>query len=100
MTIIYTTFQNKEEARKITTVLLEKKLIACANMLPTSSAYLWEGKIERKEEIIGFLKTTEEKFVEVREMIRKLHSYDVPCILKIPAEAERNYREWVEKEVE
>ncbi|PIN69730.1 hypothetical protein COV93_04350 [Candidatus Woesearchaeota archaeon CG11_big_fil_rev_8_21_14_0_20_43_8] len=37
MKIFYVTCSNEEEARKITDILLDGKLIACANVFPIKS---------------------------------------------------------------
>ena len=43
-----TTAEN-EEAQKIANALLEKRLIACANIVKEiSSSYWWKGKIEKE----------------------------------------------------
>ena len=45
MAFVYITCKDKKEARKISRFLLEKKLIACANIFPIESMYRWEGKM-------------------------------------------------------
>ncbi|MAH02097.1 hypothetical protein CMO87_02605 [Candidatus Woesearchaeota archaeon] len=40
-------------------------------------------------------KTKEKNYKNIKEEVKKLHSYDVPCILKIDAEANENYDRWV-----
>ncbi len=52
--IVLMTASNKEEAIKIVRILLEEKLVACANMIEAvSSFYWWKGTIE--EEQRGFI---------------------------------------------
>jgi periplasmic divalent cation tolerance protein len=97
MTLIYITTKNKVEAKKISKHLLNKKLIACANLHPIESLYWWKGKIQEDKEIVIIVKTTEQNFKKVETEIRKLHSYDVPCILKIPTECNKEYQDWVDK---
>ncbi len=98
MILIYTTFKNKTEAKKIITHLLKKKLIACANLLPIESTYRWKGKINNDKEIAAILKTKEENWNKIKEEIKKLHSYDYPCIIKINAEANKEFAEWIDSE--
>lgn len=84
ITSIYVTFANLQEAKKIIKILLEKKLIACANLFDNaSSLYLWEGKLETSNEVIGFLKTQKKNFSIISDLITKHHSYDCPCILQL-----------------
>lgn len=99
MTLIYITCKNEEEAVKISKHLLEKKLIACSNMHPIRSMYWWEGKIQDEKEIVIIAKTLEKNYGKIKEEVAKIHSYDVPCILKIDAEANESYDKWVNEEV-
>jgi len=100
MALIYITCKDKEEAKKISKALLEKRLIACSNMFPIESMYWWKGKIEEDNEIVVLAKTKEVNYSKIKDEVKKLHSYEVPCILKIDAEANEEYRKWVEREVE
>jgi len=99
MTIIYITCKDEEEAVKISKHLLDKKLIACSNMHPIRSMYYWKGKIQDEKEVVIIAKTLDKNYDKIKEEVAKLHSYDVPCILKIDAEANENYNKWVHKEV-
>ena len=99
MTIIYITCKDEEEAVKISKHLLGKKLIACSNMHPIRSMYWWEGKIQDEREVVIIAKTLAKNYEKIKEEVSKLHSYDVPCILKIDAEANESYDEWVKGEV-
>jgi len=92
---LYVTYKNQEEADKVVNTLLEKKLIACANFFPVSSVYRWEGKIEHQSEVVSFIKTRKENFGVVRDEILKIHSYETPCILKLDADINESYGNWV-----
>ena len=99
MTLIYITCKDNEEAEKISKRLLEKRLIACANLHPIRSLYWWEGKIQDNNETVIIAKTLEKNYNKIKEEVKKMHSYDVPCILKIDAEANESYDKWVKEEV-
>lgn len=99
MIVIYITCLGEEEARKISKHLLDKHLIACANMFPVRSMYLWKGKINDGAEFAIIAKTKKENFDAVQKEVKKLHSYDVPCIECWNVEdVNKEYRDWVEKE--
>ena len=98
MITIFATFKNHEEARKVATTLLEKRLIACANFFPIESMYRWKGEIEKDLEIGAFLKSKEDYFEEIKSEIEKIHSYEVPCIEKLSSTASRRYEEWIDIE--
>ena len=97
---VYITNPNEEEARKIARHLLEKKLIACANIFPISSLYWWKGKIADEKEVVLIAKTLEENFEKVKEEVKKIHSYSVPCIIKIPVSSNKKYFDCIKEEVE
>lgn len=96
--VIYTTHENAEEAQKITSHLLEGRLIACANILPIEACYWWQGAIATANEYVAILKTRSEYWEHVRDEIERIHPYDVPCIMKIEVEANERYEQWIRDE--
>ena len=99
MALIYITCSNEQEAVKISKHLLNKKLIACSNINPIRSLYRWEGKLQDEKEYAIMAKTKGKNFEKIKQEVRKIHSYKMPCILKIDAEANEEYDRWVNKEV-
>ena len=95
---IYITCSGEKEAEKIAENLLEKNLIACANMFPVKSIYRWEGKVAKDSEFVLILKTLPENFEKIVIEIKKMHSYKLPCITKIEAQSEPKFFEWLKKE--
>ena len=91
----YITYPNVEEARKIVTGLLEKKLIACANIFPVESFFWWGGKIEHADEVVSIIKTRKEHWETLKSMVGELHSYEVPCITKFEGEANNAFGAWI-----
>jgi len=98
MITIYATFKDQQEADNITKALLEKKIIACANSFPIRSAYLWKGRLEEDIEIACLMKTKNDNWEKVKEVILNLHSYDTPCIEKFDTQAVNIYENWVTEE--
>lgn len=96
---VYITNPTKEEARKIARHLLEKKIIACANIFPIDSLYWWENKIADENEFVLIIKTKEENFEKVKNEVENIHSYTIPCIVKIPVSSNEKYYDWLKKEV-
>lgn len=82
--LIYCTCGSKEEAQAIARTLLEKRLIACANVFPISSSFIWKGALEEAEECAAILKTEKVKVALAIEEVKRLHSYEVPDIVEIP----------------
>ena len=100
MTLIYITCKDEKEAVKISKHLLGKRLIACSNIFPIRSLYNWKGKIQDEKESAILAKTTGKNYTEIKKEVEKIHSYDVPCILKIDAEANEKFGKWVEGETD
>ncbi|MBU1036519.1 divalent-cation tolerance protein CutA [Patescibacteria group bacterium] len=99
MILIYTVCKNKTEAKKIALMLLKLKLIACANFWPITSVYSWKSKIVTGKEIVLLLKTRKNYYKKIESVIKKVHSYEAPCILKIEVDkAEGEYLQWLFKE--
>ena len=99
ISLAYVPCPSHEEALRIGRELLTKKLIACANIYPITSIYMWEGEMQEEGEVVLLAKTTAEQFASVRTEIEKTHPYDVPCVLRLSGEANEKYFEWLRDEV-
>jgi periplasmic divalent cation tolerance protein len=98
--LVYITTPSREVAKDIAKKLLRKRLIACANIQGTgASLYWWKGKIAKEKEAVLFAKTTKSKIKAVEKAVRKMHPYETPCIITIPVKANKDFSEWVKKEV-
>lgn len=81
----YITAPTKAEAKKIILELLERRLIACANILPASEAfYVWNNKIQKEKEVVIVLKTQTSNENEIIDTVKRVHSYECPCIVFLP----------------
>lgn len=100
MIMIYTTYPDEKIAKKIIEQLLKDQLIVCANLFPVDSYYRWEGKIEADNEAVAILKTSAENWPLVKREIMKVHPHEVPCIIRINAEANKLFGEWLSHELE
>jgi len=99
--LVLTTAGSSEEARKLARTLLERKLVACVNILPqVQSIYRWQDAIEESEEWLLLIKTTEQAVERVRQTICELHSYELPECISIAIEAgSPDYLDWIEAAV-
>ncbi|BDQ36430.1 hypothetical protein SYK_07900 [Pseudodesulfovibrio nedwellii] len=84
-TLIYMTCETMIEAENIGTVLLERRLVACVNILGgMKSMYWWKGKVEKAEEVVLLAKTRDSLVHELTEAVKAMHSYEVPCVVAFP----------------
>lgn len=77
--IAFCTCDNLETAHKIAKSVVEQKLAACVNILPTiQSVYTWNDKVEQSEEVMMILKTPSSLVEKLKLAVISLHPYDVP----------------------
>ncbi|NMC80261.1 MAG: divalent-cation tolerance protein CutA [Chloroflexi bacterium] len=101
--VVFITVPDDETAQQVTDALLEKRLVACVNRVaPVHSAYIWEGAIQRDEEILLICKTraelVEEQLVPV---VRSVHPYEVPEIIALPILGGHGaYLNWIDEATE
>jgi periplasmic divalent cation tolerance protein len=95
--LVYTTYPSVAEAEGAGRALVERRLAACVNILPSMiSHYRWEGAIERGQETVMIIKTRAVLFDAVRAAVKSMHSYKTPAILVIPIEdIDPSYRAWL-----
>ena len=76
--IVVTTLCNKEEiANKIIDTLLEKKLVAGAQMSKGDSKYWWNNELEKCDEYKLEFRTKESLYGKIETEIKKIHNYEV-----------------------
>ncbi len=99
--LVLCTINDFDKAKSISRELLEKKLIACSNIIPQiTSIYTWEDKLVEDTEYLMFLKTKQQLFPEVKEAIMQLHPYDVPEIISVKLDAgSEEYFKWINESV-
>ena len=95
---VYITHPSMREARRVVNHLLEKRLIACANLFPVKSLYRWKGRVENSSEVVSIVKTRRGNWSRLKSEVGRIHGYEVPCIMKLNAEANDAYERWVESE--
>ena len=96
MKLIMSTCTEKE-AEELAERLLEKRLVACVNIVRgISSRYWWKGKLESDTESLLLMKTKPSLVEMVIERIKGLHSYDVPEIIVLDIkQGNPDYLKWI-----
>jgi periplasmic divalent cation tolerance protein len=84
LAVLYATVPDADLAERIATVLLERRLAACVNILPgMTSLYRWQGRIERGREVVMIVKTRRACTEPAVEAIRSEHPFTVPAIVSL-----------------
>lgn len=98
---ITTTSDDQNELEKISTHLIANRLAACCQISgPITSHYAWQGKLEKSEEWLCTIKTTQELYEKVETEITKLHHYDEPEIIAVEIiAASSGYKKWIQNSV-
>lgn len=82
--LVYMTAPDHESARRIGKAVLERRLAACANILPqVESMYWWEGAIQSESEVVVLAKTVLALFEPLKTCVLGLHPYEVPCVVAV-----------------
>ena len=93
------TVPDLKTARSLARAALQKRLVACANLIPKiESHYWWKGKIERGSEVLMILKTTSAKLGALEKLIVAKHPYETPEFIVLPINrGNKKYLGWLSK---
>ena len=99
--VFLVTAGSPEEAQKIAGLLLERRKVACVNILPgVSSSYWWKGKLESASESLLIIKSKASLSDEIVKLVKSVHSYQVPEIIALPIiGGNPDYLAWIGAEV-
>ena len=99
--VIFITAISENEAQNIANVLLEQKKAACVNIISgVNSKFWWKGKIDSSRETLLVVKTRASMFTKIIELVRTVHSYEIPEIIALPIiDGNDDYLKWLDTEV-
>jgi periplasmic divalent cation tolerance protein len=99
--IVFCTFPNAEQARRIILELVELRLIACGTIFPAvESIYRWQGAIHLEAEAFALLKTSTAAFDRLQSEYKSRHPYEVPELVACPiTRALPEYLQWISENV-
>jgi periplasmic divalent cation tolerance protein len=96
--VVITTCGNRDEAERLASQIIEKKLAACVQLSSITSYYIWEGEVNNDPEIKLLIKTRKELYDQLEKLIKDNHSYDVPEIIALPVQSgSKDYLDWIEE---
>ena len=98
---VYVTVKDEDEGLFIAQKVVEKRLVACANLYPQiKSVFNYQNQIQIQDEAVLIFKTTAQAYDKLESFIIEIHSYDDPCILKLPIEGgAADFMSWIRDSV-
>lgn len=97
--VVITTVANADQAKALARAAVEARVAACAQILPMSSVYRWDGKVVEDSEQMILFKAPLASYEELQTKILSLHPYDTPEIVQLPVIAGFDkYLAWVAAE--
>jgi periplasmic divalent cation tolerance protein len=88
-----------DEARKVSRLLIQERLAACAQLIPwIESIYLWNNQLEVSQESRVVLKAKKEHLEAICAVIKENTKYEIPEILWRKIEGGLSgYLKWIEE---
>ena len=87
------------ESEDMVRALVERRFVACVNVVPVQSYYRWNGEFCSEPEHLLIAKTKKLMAEATIAAIKSLHSYDLPEIIAVPIVAGyAPYLAWVHAE--
>lgn len=100
--VVMITTLNVEEAHNIAKLLLNKRKVACVNIVPrVDSLFWWEDEVDSTQESLLIAKTKASLLTEIIELVNSIHSYEVPEVIALPViGGSADYLNWIDSELE
>jgi periplasmic divalent cation tolerance protein len=95
--VCLTTVAKRKDAEKIARHLVERRFVACVNVVPgLVSHYRWKGKVCRDAEFLLMMKTTGAKAKRLEKELTKIHPYELPEFVVLPfKKGSPRYLAWI-----
>lgn len=100
MLVGWTTTGTREEAEKLATDAVERRLAACCHVDgPFLSVYRWEGTVQKEQEFRVTFKFLSQKAPALENWLQDNHPYENHQWVAVEAERiSQNYLIWAQKE--
>ena len=83
--VVYCTCPDEKTAEEIARALVEDRLSACVNIMPSvKSVYRWKGETESASESLLLIKIPTSRYERIEKRIIDLHPYELPEVIGVP----------------
>lgn len=98
---VVTTVGSRADAQRIARELVERRLVACAQISEIESVYRWDGRVAQEPEWRLLLKAPASMTSAVMDAVRALHPYRLPALHALALhEVDAAYGAWIEAETQ
>lgn len=100
--LAYMTAPDQQTARALARGMLERRLVACVNILPPMTAvFQWKGAVETATEAAMIAKTTDARRDALKAFIAEAHPYETPCLTFTPIrDGDDGFLSWIAAETQ
>ena len=97
--IVFSTFANQADAARVARVLVEERLVACAQLVPGArSIYRWQDEVREDAEVVVLMKTRKQDWTALLSRLHELHPYETPeCVAVRVAAGAPKYMAWLDE---
>lgn len=94
--IVLTTFESKEQGKRVIDIILQEQLVACVQELNIQSHYIWKNELCNDNEVLVLMKTTNELYDNLKSRLLEIHPYETAEIVRIDiADGSKDYLSWI-----
>ena len=99
--VALSTVSSVEQAAALARALVEERLAACVNLIPTvRSIYRWRGAVCDEPEVLCVIKTRADRIAPLRARLVALHPYQTPELVVLDVTAGHGpYLAWIDESV-
>jgi periplasmic divalent cation tolerance protein len=86
--LVLSTCPDEPAAASLAERLVAAGLAACVSIVPgVRSVYRWQGHTETSGEVLLLIKTRQEAYPALEDLLRRHHPYELPEIIRVPIDA-------------
>ena len=97
--IVFTAFASETDAARVARVLVEERLVACANLLPGArSIYRWKAAVNDERGPVLLARLHQHHHLALVSRLHELHPYETPeCVAVRIAAGAPKYMAWLDE---
>jgi periplasmic divalent cation tolerance protein len=80
MILIYTTCPSMDEAKRISKIIIDRRMASAVNIWPSFSTFCWKDECREGEGAVVFIRSLEKKLQEIEDLLTLELKGGIPCI--------------------